>query len=61
MSQKMRASYRLLLAVAISGVLALAGFLGWQFLMSDKCLDAGGAWDYAARRCDTAPDKESLP
>lgn len=57
----MRASYRLLLAVAISGVLALAGFLGWQFLMSDKCLDAGGAWDYAARRCDTAPDKESLP
>lgn len=57
----MRGSYRALLAIAVAGVVALGGFLAWQFVMSDKCLDAGGAWNYAARRCDTGPEKQSRP
>lgn len=27
----------------------------WQFVVSDKCLDAGGSWKYRERRCDMGP------
>ena len=54
---------RLLVAVAIAAfaiALPLAAYLGFlfvshdydrDFLSIDRCLDHGGAWDYAARRC----------
>jgi hypothetical protein len=53
--------HRALLAVVVAGALAIGGFLAWQFVMSDKCLDGGGAWNYADRRCDTEPEKQSRP
>lgn len=37
-------------------LLVIAGILFWRlvsaFLASDTCLDAGGSYDYVARRCD---------
>lgn len=47
--------------ITVAVAAAVAGFFAWQFVMSDKCLDAGGAWDYSARRCDTGPEKQSRP
>jgi len=36
-------------------VVALAGLLAWlwwsDYILIDKCLDAGGAWDKARRTC----------
>ena len=34
-----------------AGVLVTA-FVIWQFFAVDRCLDAGGSFDYKARQCD---------
>jgi hypothetical protein len=41
--------------IAASVFIALAAwFVAWfhRQMMIDKCLDGGGAWDYAKARCD---------
>lgn len=48
------------LVVALAG-LAAAGRYAWEFVMVDKCLDAGGLWDYESKSCDTNPSPPGAP
>ena len=38
----------------LSAAALLLAFVGWQFFAVDSCLDAGGSFNYVARRCDMA-------
>lgn len=41
-----------LLVLLIVALAALLAWLWWSdFILVDKCLDAGGAWDAEARTC----------
>lgn len=52
-----RRVYVVLLALALAAAVSLGGYVVWEFIMVDKCLDAGGVWDYAARKCDTGAEE----
>jgi hypothetical protein len=47
---------RILWLVVVLAVLAVLGYHAWEFLMVDRCLDAGGLWDYKSKTCDTTPE-----
>lgn len=47
---------RIWLALLLTATLCLGLWGGWQareFIAIDRCLDAGGAWDYDAFHCTT--------
>ena len=38
--------------MGLSVLLAIAVYVGFEFLYSDACLDPGGRWDYADKVCE---------
>ncbi len=48
----------LLIAATLTG---FAAHYLWEFILVDKCLDAGGQWDHKAKLCDTTPDHPTVP
>jgi ABC-type dipeptide/oligopeptide/nickel transport system permease component len=39
-------------AALLSAGVLVAAFVIWQFFAVDRCLDAGGSFNYEARECD---------
>jgi hypothetical protein len=53
MSRKARVT--VLVAVAALAIFVGVWFMRW--LAIDRCLDAGGRWNYATRACEFAPTR----
>lgn len=47
---------RILWLIVVLVMLVVLGHFAWEFLRVDKCLDAGGRWDYKSKTCDTTPE-----
>ena len=43
-----------LIAVIVLLLVGLIGWQVWEFFVADDCLDAGGRWDEARRKCEGA-------
>jgi hypothetical protein len=41
----------ILLVCGLCGLTVLLGMKVWRFLEIDSCMDAGGKWDYAKKKC----------
>jgi hypothetical protein len=56
----MKRPYGLALAVAVAALPLAVSYLG-ESLSVDTCLDAGGSYDYATKRCDHAISHPYVP
>lgn len=43
---------RIIWLAAVVVVMALLGYCTWDYMVVDKCLDAGGRWDHKLGVCD---------
>jgi hypothetical protein len=43
---------KLLILLLAAALLSLAAWRAKRWLDIDRCLDAGGRWDYSAQKCD---------
>jgi hypothetical protein len=48
---------RVAVLVAVVALAILVGVLFMRWLAIDRCLDAGGRWNYATRACEFAPGR----
>jgi hypothetical protein len=58
----MRISRRSKLALGVVAAAGLVAFVFWAYrwLKIDACLDRGGAWDYAAGKCQLHPFHDQM-